>query len=94
MLLLCFLDTGGDRTYVLSDFVNKTKPTVLGKQHTSYSTFGDTKVSKSKLTRIFSIDLVDLNNEIHKINAIESKVICKPLYGKRFLNLYLSLLAT
>ena len=53
------LDTGGDRTYVSSDFVNKTKPTVIGKQNTSYSAFGDTKISRVKLTQIFSIDLVE-----------------------------------
>ena len=74
------LDSGSDRSYVLSEIANKAKLDIIGKENLSFSSFGNDTTNNSVPSNIYNIKLLGNNNSEHSINAIGIKNICSPLF--------------
>ena len=82
-LLYCL--TGSDKSYVSSKFVRKVRPTWVSSEQISYSAFGGSKSSKSTFCNIYDVNLLDVNDAVVSLLAVEVPSICAPLFRPRVL---------
>ena len=76
-------DTGSDKSYISSRFSNKIKPELIGREVISYSVFGENNTSKSFLSKLFSLNIVGINNNINNIEVLEVPNVCKTLFRQK-----------
>ena len=76
-------DTGSDKSYISSKFSSKIKPDLIGREVISYSVFGESNTSKSFLSKLFSLDIVGINNQINNIEVLEVPNVCKTLFRQK-----------
>ena len=76
-------DTGSDKSYISSKFTSKIKPDLIGREVISYSVFGESNSSKSIISKLFSLDIVGINNQINNIEVLEVPNVCKTLFRQK-----------
>ena len=72
-------DTGSDRSYVMSDFVNKAGPLWVDSQPIAYAAFGSGNSSNMHVRNIYDVTLQDETGADHTLFATEVPAICAPL---------------
>ncbi|XP_064117688.1 uncharacterized protein LOC135223114 [Macrobrachium nipponense] len=80
-------DSGSDRTYVSSNIVKKCKPEWITSQPLTYSVFGGDNSSKSSLSNIYKLKVLDRNNLSHLLTTVETPKIRQPLIRPVILNM-------
>ena len=73
-------DTGADRTYVSSQFVQAVRPEFVCSESVSYGAFGTGKTSRVEQRNVYQLNL--LGSEDISVLATEIPVICAPLHFK------------
>ena len=73
-------DTGSDKSYISSKFASKIKPDLIGREVIQFSVFGESNTSKSFLSKLFSLDIVGIDNQINNIEVLEVPNVCKTLF--------------
>ena len=72
-------DTGSDRSYVTSDFVNKAGPLWVDSQPIAYAAFGSGNSSNMHVRNIYDVTLQDETGTDHTLFATEVPAIFAPL---------------
>ena len=73
-------DTGSDKSYISSKFASKIKPELIGREVIQFSVFGESETSKPFLSKLFSLDIVGIDNQINNIEVLEVPNVCKTLF--------------
>ena len=73
-------DTGSDKSYISSKFASKIKPDLIGREVIQFSVFGESETSKPFLSKLFSLDIVGIDNQINNIEVLEVPNVCKTLF--------------
>ena len=76
-------DSGSDRSYILSDVAKSNKLKVMGWENVTFSAFGNKNSSSAKLSKIYKLNLLGVDNRQYSINVLEIDTICNPLFRQQ-----------
>ena len=76
-------DSGSDRSYLVTDIADQCNLQVDSWEDIIINSFGKSKSSKPKLSKVFKFEVLGMNNIKYTINAIGIDTICKTLHRQR-----------
>ena len=76
-------DSGSDHGYLVTDIADPCNLKVVSWEDMVINSFGKSRSSKSKLSKVFKFEVLGINNNKYTLTAIGIDTICKTLYRQR-----------